>query len=58
MKTVLTLIALTLAVNVSFASELGESSADCASMVQSKRAGEAVVATDSASVEAGESSSR
>lgn len=59
MKTLLTLIALTVAVNVSFAAELGEGSADCTSMVQSNRSGDAVVAsTESAQVEASESAQR
>ena len=58
MKTLITLIALTVAVNVSFAAELGEGSADCTSMVQSNRSGDAVVATESAQVEASESVSR
>lgn len=53
MKTLLTLMALAFAVNVSFAAELGEGSADCASMVQANRAA-IVVATNSATVEASE----
>lgn len=53
MKTLLTLMALAFAVNVSFAAELGEGSADCASMVQANRA-TTVVATNSATVEASE----
>jgi len=56
MKTLLTLIALTVAVNVSFAADLGEGSADCASMVQANRATSAVVATTEADVEVNESS--
>lgn len=46
-------MALAFAVNVSFAAELGEGSADCASMVQANRA-TTVVATNSATVEASE----
>lgn len=59
MKALLTLIALTVAVNVSFAAELGEASADCTSMVQSNRSVEtAVVSSESAQVEASESAQR
>tara|TARA_R100000656_G_scaffold77563_1_gene57205 strand:+ start:208 stop:405 length:198 start_codon:yes stop_codon:yes gene_type:complete len=59
MKALFTIIALTFAVNVSFAAELGEGSADCSSMVQSNRATSATVAsTSSAEVEVSESSER
>ena len=44
MKTLLTLIALTVALNVSHAADLGEGSADCTSMVQANRSSAAVVA--------------
>ena len=56
MKTLLTLIALTVAVNVSFAAELGEGSVDCTSMVQANRETSAVVGTIDAEVEVNESS--
>ena len=56
MKTLLTLIALTVAVNVSFAADLGEGNADCASMVQANRSTSAVVAVQEVEVEVNESS--
>lgn len=59
MKTLFAVLTLMVTLNVSFAAgDLGEGSADCSSMVQSNRASEVVVATDSVEVEASESSSR
>ncbi len=56
MKTLLTLIALTVSLNVTYAADLGEGNADCSSMVQANRASSAVVATQDADVEVSESS--
>lgn len=53
MKALFTLMILVASMNVSFAQDLGEGSADCTSLVQSNRSADAVVA-DSAQVEVSE----
>lgn len=58
MKTLFAVLTLMVTLNVSFAADLGEGSADCRSMVQSNRDSAVVVASDSVEVEASESSSR
>ena len=58
MKKLITLFVILASMNIAVASELGEGSTDCTSLVQSNRAADVVVASSSAEVEVEESAQR